>query len=67
MAEERRQEPEWRLERQGAGLREKARHEFETAPARRWKPSRLFLRQNDWDEEEVDERQDSKRSEFTDQ
>jgi hypothetical protein len=67
MAEERGQIREGRLERQGSGLCESARHELETSPARRWKPSRLFLRQNDWDEEEVDERQNSKRSKLKDQ
>jgi len=67
MAAQRGQIREGRLERQGTGLCESARHELETAPARRWKPSRLFLRQNDWIKEEVDERQNSKRSKLTDQ
>jgi hypothetical protein len=62
-----RQIREGRFERQGSGLCESARHEFETSPTRGRKPSRLFLRQNDWDEKEVDERQNSKRSKLTDQ
>lgn len=58
-----RQKPQGRLERQGAGLCKKAGDEFKTASARRGKPSRLFLRQNDWDEEEVDFRENRERPE----
>jgi hypothetical protein len=61
MAEERRQEPKWRLERQGPRFGKKARHELEASSTRGRKPSRLFLRQNDWDEEEVDFREDRER------
>jgi hypothetical protein len=57
MAEERRQIGEGWLKCQGSGLREKARHEFETAPARRRLPARLFLCEDDWDEKEADERE----------
>jgi hypothetical protein len=67
MDTQRRQKPRGWLERQGAGLCESAGYELETSPARGRKPSRLFLRKNDWDEEEVDERKNSKRSKLTDQ
>jgi hypothetical protein len=54
MAEKRREEPEWWLKCQGTGLREKARHELETSPARRRLPARLFLCEDGRDEEEAD-------------
>jgi hypothetical protein len=66
MDKERRQEPKGWLEREGAGLCEKARYELETAPARRWRTPRLFLRQNDRDEEEINERENGQRPELTD-
>jgi len=65
MAEKRRQESQGRFEREGARLLQqsqprKARVEASTTGGR--KPSRLFLRQNDWDEEEIDFREDRERS-----
>ena len=67
MAEERRQEPKGWLECQGSRLREKARHELETSPAGRRLTPRLFLRKDDWHEEEIDEREDGQRPELADQ
>jgi hypothetical protein len=61
MATQRRKEPEGRVERERSSLSEKARHGSKAAPTRRGKPSRLFLRQNDWDEEEIDFREDRER------
>jgi hypothetical protein len=52
------EEPEWWLKCQGTGLRKKARHEFETAPARRRLPARLFLCEDGRYEKEVNERED---------
>jgi len=66
MAEERGQVREGRLERQRSGLRESARHEFETAPARRRLPARLFLCEDEWNEKEADLRQDRQRPKLTD-
>jgi len=53
MAEERRQESQGWLECQGTRLREKARHELETSPARRRLPARLFLCEDGRDEKEM--------------
>ena len=64
MAEIRRKESEWWFERQGAGLRQKARDEFETSPAGRRQQARLFLRKDEWDEEKTYQREDGQRSEF---
>jgi hypothetical protein len=64
MAEERGEEPERWLECQGSSLREKARYEFETSPARRRIPQRFFLCEDGRDEEEVNQRKDGKRSGF---
>jgi hypothetical protein len=65
MAEKRREEPEGWLECQGTGLRQKARYEFETAPARRRLPARLFLCEDGRDEEEIDIPQNSQRPRLT--
>ena len=53
MATQGRQEPQRRLERQGASLCQKAGHELETSPAGRRLTPRLFLRKDEWDEEEA--------------
>jgi hypothetical protein len=53
MAEERRQKPRWRLERQGESLREKARNEFESSPAGRRKSEGFILRPYVRDEKEA--------------
>jgi hypothetical protein len=69
MAEERRQEPQGRLERQGASLlqRRESREAWTegTSAGGRATP-RLFLRPYERDEKEVDERKNRKRSEFED-
>jgi hypothetical protein len=69
MAEERRQEPQGRLERQGASLlqRRESREAWAegTSAGGRATP-RLFLRPYERDEKEVDERKNRKRSEFED-
>jgi len=67
MAEERGQVREGRLERQRSRLCESARHEFETSPAGRRLPARFFLRKDEWDEEEIDKREDGQRPGLTDQ
>jgi len=67
MAEERRQVREGRLERQGSGLRESARHELETSPAGRRLTARLLLCKDEWYEEEADQRKDGQRPKLTDQ
>jgi len=67
MAEKRRQIGEGRIERQGSSLREKARHEFETAPARRRLPARLFLCEDGRHEEEVNQRKNRQRPKLTHQ
>jgi len=67
MDSQRRQEPRGWLERQGTGLRESARHEFETAPARRRLPARLFLCEDEWHEKEANQREDGERSKLAHQ
>jgi hypothetical protein len=64
MDTQRRQEPQRRLERQGASLREKARDELETAATRGRLKARLFLRPYEWDEKEIDIRKNSERPEL---
>ena len=69
MAEKRRQEPQGRLERQGARILQQSQSRqarFEAATTGGRKPSRLFLRQNDWDEEEIDFREDRERPKLPD-
>jgi hypothetical protein len=66
MDEKRRKEPEGWVERQRPSLCEKARHEFETAPARRRLPARLFLCEDGRDEKEVDIPKDRQRPQFED-
>jgi len=67
MAEERREEPRGRLERQRASLCQSARHEFETSPARRRLPQGLFLCEDGRHEEEADFGKNRQRSRFTHQ
>jgi hypothetical protein len=52
------QEPQWRTERQGSGLREERRSQSETASTRGRIKARLFLCEDEWYEEEVDLRKD---------
>jgi len=58
MATSGRQKQEWRLERQGASQRQKARDESEAPATRRRVTQRLILREDDRDEEENDFRED---------
>ena len=64
MAAQGRQEPQGRIERQGASLCEKRRDELETAATRRRIKERLILRQNVRHEEEIDIRKNSERPEL---
>jgi len=64
MATQGRQEPQRRIERQGASLCEKRRDELETAATRRRIKERLILRQNVRHEEEIDIRKNSERPEL---
>jgi hypothetical protein len=66
MAEERRKEPEGWLKRQRSSLCKSARYEFETAPARRRLPARLFLCEDEWNEKEINFREDGKRPKLSD-
>jgi hypothetical protein len=63
MAEERGKESQWWLERQGAGLRESARHELETSPAGRRLKEEVILRSYVRHEEKANFRQNCERSE----
>ena len=70
MAAQRGEVREGRLERQGAGVLQQgkprqARPEGPTARGRL--PARLFLREDVWDEEKTDEREDGQRPELADQ
>ena len=64
MAAQGRQEPQGRIERQGASLCEKRRDELETAATRRRIKERLILRQNVRLEEKIDIRKNSERPEL---
>jgi len=66
MAEKRRQEREGRIERQRSSLCQEGRHESEASTARGRQTQRLFLRKNDRNEEEIDERKDRQGSKFED-
>jgi hypothetical protein len=59
-----RQEPQRRLERQGASLCETRRAQLETAATRGRLKARLFLRPYEWDEKEIDIRKNSERPEL---
>ena len=60
-----RQESQWWPKRQGAGVREKTRYEFETSPAGRRQQARLLLRKDEWDEEKTYQREDGERPQLT--
>jgi hypothetical protein len=66
MATQRRQVREGRLERQRSGLCETRRAQLETASTRGRIKARLFLREDVWNEEKINQRQNGKRSEFED-
>jgi hypothetical protein len=60
MAEERGKESQWWVERQGPGLRESARDEFESSPAGRRRKEKIVLRPYVRDEKEVNVGEDGK-------
>jgi hypothetical protein len=64
MDSQRRQEPQRRLERQGASICETRRAQLETAATRGRLKARLFLRPYEWDEKEIDIRKNSERPEL---
>jgi hypothetical protein len=64
MDTQRRQEPQRRLERQGASLCEERRAQLETASTRRRLTARLFLRKDEWHEKEVNILKNSERPEL---
>jgi hypothetical protein len=64
MDTQRRQEPQRRLERQGASLCEERRNELEATSTRGRLKARLFLRPHGRDEKEIDIRKDSERPEL---
>jgi hypothetical protein len=64
MDAQRRQEPQWRLERQGPSICETRRAQLETAATRGRLKARLFLRPYEWDEKEIDIRKNSERPEL---
>jgi len=66
MATQGRQIGEGRIERQGTGLCEKTRDESEAPSTRGRQQARLFLLQDDWDEEKADFRKDSQRPKQSD-
>jgi len=59
--------PNGGLNAKGRASAKKTGHELETSPAGRRLTPRLFLRKDEWYEEEADLRQDSKRSKQPDQ
>jgi hypothetical protein len=64
MATQRRQEPQRRLERQGASLCEERRAQLETTSTRRRLKARLFLRKDEWHEEKINILKNSERPEL---
>jgi hypothetical protein len=59
-----RQEPQRRLERQGASICETRRAQLETTSTRGRLKARLFLRKDEWNEKEIDIRKNSERPEL---
>jgi len=66
MDKERRQEPERGSKRQGTGLREERGSQPKTTATRRRVEARLFLRSNEWHEEETHIREDGERPKLPD-
>jgi hypothetical protein len=64
MATQRRQEREWRLERQGPSLCEERRSQLETTSTRGRLKARLFLRKDEWNEKEINILKNSERPEL---
>jgi hypothetical protein len=59
-----RQEPQRRLERQGASICETRRAQLETTSTRGRLKARLFLRKDEWNEKEVNILKNSERPEL---
>jgi hypothetical protein len=59
-----RQEPQRRLERQGASICETRRAQLETTSTRGRIKARLFLCKDEWNEKEIDIRKNSERPEL---
>jgi len=66
MDKERGKEPQWWSKRQRASLCQKTRDELEAATTRRRVEARLFLRSNEWHEEEVNVGENGKRPKLPD-
>jgi hypothetical protein len=66
MAKSRREEQERRLKRQGSGIRKEGGDEFKASPTRGRITERLFLCQNDGDEEKTNVRKDGQRPKQSD-
>jgi hypothetical protein len=69
MDEERRQEPKGRLERQGPGFlqrRQSGETRAKASSTRGRLKARLFLREDEWNEEEADQREDRERPKLPD-
>jgi hypothetical protein len=66
MDKERGKEPQWRFKRQRASLCQKTRDELEAAATRRRVEARLFLRSNEWHEEEVNVGENGERPKLPD-
>jgi hypothetical protein len=66
MATQRRKESEWRLERQGKGVRKEGGDEFKASPTRGRISEKVLLCANDWNERKANLGQDSSRSEQQD-
>jgi hypothetical protein len=64
MDTQRRQEPQRRLERQGASICETRRAQLETNSTRGRLKARLFLRKDEWNEKEVNILKNSERPEL---
>jgi len=66
MATQRREESERWFKRQGSGIRKEGGDEFKASPTRGRIKEEIFLRQNVWDESQVDFSKDGERSEQQD-
>jgi len=66
MATQRREESEWRFERQRPGIRKEGGDEFKASPTRGRIKEKVFLCEDGGDEKEIDVYKDGKRPEFAD-
>ena len=67
MAKIRREESQWRLERQGSGVRKEGGDEFKASPTRGRIEEKVLLCANDWNERKANIQQDSQGSKQPDQ